>query len=179
MKCCECGDEYRDVHGCLEWEDYYAGTLTVEDVSFQRCKGCGELLLPPPTLDAIDQARSIKLTQWLENRPLKDFWDSRQVTEFLGLSRQALSKGVQLNNLIYKTQRLGKHCYLADSVRQYKRTGDGRLRLEFRVETDDEKVETLIDNDFDFSSEQVRINCNQSSARPHMVAEKQGVYSYA
>lgn len=153
MKCGECGGEFRDVQGGLEWEDYYAGKVSVAEVAYQRCDGCGETLLPPEALDAVAAERERKLDEWLQNRPLKDFWDSRQVTNFLSITRQALSKGVQINNLVYKTKCGGKYFYLADSVRQYKKTGDGRMRLEFAVETTPQSVPVTIVSDYDDSGQ--------------------------
>ena len=141
MRCGECGGEFRSVRGELQWEDRYTGKLAVSNVVYEQCNGCHELLLPPGAVDAIEAARAKKLEEWLANRPLKDFWDSKQVTEFLGITRQALSKGVQVNRLIYRTYRLGKYCYLADSVRQFKRTGDGRMRLQFEVEEPESRFE--------------------------------------
>jgi hypothetical protein len=37
---------------------------------------------------------------------------------------------------VYRLERNGKHAFLIDSVRQFKRTGDGRISLESQAETE-------------------------------------------
>lgn len=137
MRCGECGKaQYQRVRGNLWWEDTFTGRLLVSDVERDECPNCGGQLFAPAACRRIVEACDKKRRDWLENRPIKDFWDGQQVTEFLGITRQALSKGYRYRRLLYRLERNGKYDYLADSVRLLKRTGDGRIPLEATAETE-------------------------------------------
>ena len=136
MKCYKCSSPICVVCRDYEWFDKFSGRVLVPALEYTLCDKCGEVFFNPAASRRISEACDKKLQDWLENRPIKDFWDSQQVTEFLKITRQALSKGFQYRNLVYKLMRNGKYAYLAESVRQFKRTGDGRIPLEWQAETD-------------------------------------------
>jgi len=177
MKCGQCGGEFLPFSGDLDWTEELAGRFVVPDVVCEKCDRCGEFLLPPEACRKIDAARAAKLEHWLGNLPLRDFWDSRQVTEFLGITRQALSKGVQYRNMIYRTERNGKHFYLAESVRRFKRTGDGRIRLEFKVETAVPRPRVSRSADYDDS--RVLVVCDEPDCALPFVTVKEPEVAYA
>lgn len=135
MKCGYCGGKIGSQFGRFEWSDKYAGTLILDNAAYNRCDNCGKILLPPATLRALASVKNTKIQQWLLSRPLKDFWDSRRVADFFGITRQALSKGVRYHNLAYHVTHAGRILYLADSVEKLARTGDGRIELESVAET--------------------------------------------
>lgn len=136
MKCFKCGSPICEVRRDYEWFDKFSGRVLVPVLDFTPCDTCGEVFFDPAACDRIADACEKKLCDWLENRPIKDFWDSQQVTDFLGITRQALSKSFQYRKLVYRLERNGKHAFLIDSVRQFKRTGDGRIPLESQAETE-------------------------------------------
>jgi len=133
MKCTECGNEYKKVHGQYKVEDEYIGNFTIDSVNYYKCEGCGDVLLPLETAKRIEERRTEILEQWLRSQPLNTFISATETAMVLGISRQALHKHRRIRHgFIYHTTFGEKkvNLYLKKSVLQFKETGDGRFPIQ-------------------------------------------------
>lgn len=130
MRCHECGGKYRAINGDLQINDPYVGPFVVEAVSYYRCDGCGQLLFPPKTAEAMGKRRGERRDELLKERPLRAFLTATETAATLGISRQALHKHRRIRRgFIYQTGFCGGIVYLEESVKLFKATGDGRFSL--------------------------------------------------
>jgi hypothetical protein len=115
----------------LYLNDLRFGDFVVSGVRFFKCPRCGELLLPPKTLDAIEEKRNILLQEYIRSLPFDDFISSTEAAALLNISRQALHKHRRIRRgFIYSTIGTdGKIRYVKTSVLMYRDTGDGRYPL--------------------------------------------------
>lgn len=130
MKCHECGGKYRAINGDLQIDDPYVGPLVVGYVNYYKCDGCGEVLFPPDTAEAMEKRRRERKDELLRKRPLRAFLTAAETAATLGISRQALHKHRRIRRgFIYQTQLGGSMVYLEESVNLFQTTGDGRFPL--------------------------------------------------
>jgi hypothetical protein len=130
MKCHECGGKYREVDGDLAMNDPYIGAFVVAGVHYYKCDGCGQVLFPLETAEAIEERRSERKDELLKGHPLRDFLTAAETAAALGISRQALHKHRRIRRgFIHQTAFGSGMVYLEESVKRFKDTGDGRFPL--------------------------------------------------
>lgn len=130
MKCDLCGKECRAMSGPITEKDSKVGEYTISDAPYFRCVSCDEVVYPVETARLLDRKRQEVEASLIRARSIQEFWSAAETAEFLGISRQALHKHARIRRgFICQTDLGGKTVYLRESVRLFKKTGDGRLPL--------------------------------------------------
>jgi hypothetical protein len=130
VTCLNCGSSYIPKHGDLRLYDKSIGWYKVKDVDFDCCKQCGRKLFTVTTCEAIERARDNVLEDAIRQEAVGSFMTSTEVAQFLGITRQALSKHRRIRRgFIYAIEIGGIRLYHKKSVEQFKDSGDGRFRL--------------------------------------------------
>ena len=130
MKCYECGSEYFRFVGPYRVKDEFVGEFIVDGLEYFNCRECGATLLPPRSIEVIEERRRIQLEESVALRPLRDFVSASEAARLLGVTRQAFHKNKRIRaGFIYRTPFGEGFAYLAESVRRFGRTGDGRFPL--------------------------------------------------
>ena len=131
MKCYECGGNYVERCDRYEYDDRYVGLIVVEGIQYYSCDMCDDVLFSLEMTEAIEKERDRRISEFIENSPVKDFVSSSEAATMLGVSRQAFHKNRRVKRgFIYQTKLSGTPVYLKQSVVQYKDTGDGRFPLD-------------------------------------------------
>ena len=130
MHPCDCGGRYVEKHGSLKIHDPFIGTVTRDDVDYEECDRCGDLILPLETARAFDEHAEALLNDILKKQPIQDFLTASETAAALGITKQALHKNRRIRHgFIYRTSLGGLAVYLKKSVELYKKKGDGRFPL--------------------------------------------------
>jgi len=131
MKCCECGNEYKDVQNArLRVDDKLVGTFYVDNVSYKECTGCKSRLFSPENAEKREHGRRKALEDILQSMPLKSFISVAETIKLLGVTRQAFHKNRRISRgFIYQTKSCGRKVYLIQSVQRYLEKEDGRFTL--------------------------------------------------
>ena len=131
MICHQCGGSYKKKHKSLEISDKFIGPFkTTKAVDYEKCNKCGDILYPLSSLKQIEEDRNQALDHKLQSMPICAFISATEAALILEISRQALHKHRRIRRgFIYQTKFGDKTVYLKDSVRLFKKTGDGRFPL--------------------------------------------------
>lgn len=116
--------------GPLSVSDEYIGQVTLSDEEFHACDSCGERVFSFETAKKLDSERSTLLQQAIQKQPIEEFLSSAQTADYLGISRQALSKNRRIQRgFIFFYVLDEKKLFLKKSVELFKEKGDGRFLL--------------------------------------------------
>ena len=130
MKCSECGGEYISRTDCYDYPDPIVGTITIYGQPFFRCDSCGDSLLSEAMAHAIETERHNRISEFINNKPVKAFITAAEAATILGVTRQAFHKNHRIKRgFIYQTKLGYSTVYLKESVLKYKENGDGRFPL--------------------------------------------------
>jgi hypothetical protein len=130
MKCYECGGEYIDKTDDLELSNWIIGKFVLKNANFQRCRNCGDLLLPSETAVTADTEEQRLLKEHLESLPVADYISAAEAAVILGITKQALHKHRRIKNgFVFSINHGGRTEYLRKSVELFKETEDGRFPL--------------------------------------------------
>jgi hypothetical protein len=81
-------------------------------------------------MDAVLEAAAEKLRQWLLDRPVREFYTSKETADALGISMKQLAADHRIaRGYIFKTKVGVQWLYLKESVHKYAADGDGRFEL--------------------------------------------------
>ena len=130
IQCLECGNFYTEKKGRYAVDDDpQVGYFTIHSAEWLKCEQCGDEMLPAKLANQIDKARAERVKELLKQIPVAEYITSKEATEYIDMSRQALNKRKR-NGSIYSIQLDEKTIlYLAESVRRFKKNGDGRFFL--------------------------------------------------
>lgn len=143
MKCYACGNNFIEHTGSLELPSKILGTFIVDNVSFLKCSQCQEIMLPDKAWQIADQAENSQIEKFLSNLPVKSFIGASMAATILEMSRQALHKHRRIRRgFIYSVLHEGKTLYHEESVKLFKKTGDGRFPL--KKETTQKEKEYVV-----------------------------------
>jgi hypothetical protein len=132
--CDICGVPYVISFGKRRIDDKYAGSFIVDNIEYEACPNCGDILLSPESAFKIEKVRFSIIDSLLNSFPLKDFVSSSEASAILGISRQALHKSKKINlGLVFHAQLSDKTVYLRKSLELFRDTGDGRFPLGSRI----------------------------------------------
>lgn len=130
MRCIDCDSDFVRQHGSVSVESVSLGRISVDNVDYMECSGCGELLLPPPTIKTIEKTKKEKINYLIGKLPGDDLIIATEAAEILDRTKQAFSKNKRIKRgFIYSTTISGRTHYSRKSVELFKETGDGRFLL--------------------------------------------------
>ena len=131
MQCDKCGKGiYRERTDKLICSEPFIGDITVYNVTYSVCDNCKAFLLPIETCSILDKERDKIFTDWLLHQPIHQFLSLKQTAEILNVTPQFLSRNKKIKSGLIFQAKKGKYTYyLKKSVKQYKKTGDGRFNL--------------------------------------------------
>jgi hypothetical protein len=131
MKCVVCGGNLSNKIGDIKVNDPYVGEFIVEKAQYSICENCGDTNYAIETTKIIDSIRNDILRQKIEEFAIGEFIGSKDAADFLGITRQALSKNKRIRRGFIYMVKKGSECtlYLRRSLIQFKETNDGRFPL--------------------------------------------------
>ena len=135
IKCDMCGNSTELIVGNYEWHNEYLGDLSISHAEYYRCESCSNTIIPFETAIRIDKEEHNTLQNWLWKQCgdasgfNKKFLSNRKVVAYLGVSRAAINKSLKYKGLIYHVVIDGLTYCFAESVKLFKRKGDGRFPI--------------------------------------------------
>jgi hypothetical protein len=130
MKCYNCGNTFTSFTGGLELPSSILGNFTINNVNYLKCGNCGEIFLSDEAWCLADKVENQLITDFISNLPFNKFIGASKAASILGKSRQALHKHRRIRRgFIYSITLEGKKYYHIDSVKLFKKSGDGRFSL--------------------------------------------------
>lgn len=127
---CVCGRTLKYIKGTVTENFKFVGDISVSDVFYYGCHECGIVSYPNETAVKIDEARSKKLNDFLQNEPFKELLTTKETYEYLGITKQGFQQNEKRLRFIFSTIKDGKTYYHKRSVEFFKQTGDGRFDID-------------------------------------------------
>lgn len=130
MKCVICGKEIKQVTGELIFNSMVLGYISIPDLEYEECSGCGERLIPPETNREAIRYVSRKERQAIELLPFNNFISANEAADLLGMTRQAFSKNARIKRgLILSAKKGNRRFYERKSVELFKEKRNGKYKV--------------------------------------------------
>ena len=134
MKCALCNNELTHQTGVVEFESRSLGNISVPNLEYMGCKGCGDRLLSPEMGDKAVDFIAEKEQEAINTLPIGEFATLNEASAILGISKQAFSKHPKIKRgFIYSVNMGDRKLYHRLSASLFKKTGDGRFQLMART----------------------------------------------
>ena len=130
MKCINCKIDMKTEKGSYPFTTKALGNIQIPNISRYICESCGETILSKDQAEKIDSFIKKAVEIAIGNIPINNFISASEVASILKISKQALSKNKRINRgFIYFKELDGRKYYDIDSVKEFKNSGDGRIRI--------------------------------------------------
>jgi len=132
MICGECKSKMLSNYSDYSMESKLIGNVLIPKIKFHICPNihCGNTSIDYKNLD--------KALKFLENEehkvirtlPIGDFISAQQAAKILAVSKQYFSKLINKKKRLFVISKIDTRSYfLKDSILQFQKTGDGRIRI--------------------------------------------------
>ena len=130
MKCAECNGDLEIITGDFKSKSKSLGKITIPEISYTKCKDCGDTLLDPDMAQKVFHFKKQQELELIALLPVGGFLTVNEAIEILGITKQAFSKNNKIKrDFIYNVEIGKKKLYHKKSIEIFKSTGDGRFLL--------------------------------------------------
>lgn len=130
MKCAECNGNLEIFTGDFKSKSKSLGKIIIPEISYTKCKDCGDILLDPDMAQKVFDFKKQKELELIALLPVGDFLTVNEAVEILGVTKQAFSKNNKIKrDFIYNIEIGKKKLYHKKSIELFKSTGNGRFLL--------------------------------------------------
>ena len=130
MKCAECNGNLETITGDFKSRSKSLGKITVPEITYTKCKNCGDTLLDPDMAQKVFNFKKQRELELIARLPVGEFLAVNEAIEILGITKQAFSKNNKIKrDFIYNVEIGKKKLYHKKSIELFKSRGDGRFLL--------------------------------------------------
>jgi hypothetical protein len=185
IKCYDCGARMVKKTGYV-WEDENLGEFSIPDTVYHECKKCGEQEIPLEIFLEMEKQEQARISQCIYKyaNSIEELFcdfllDNNELSESLGVTKQAISKNGKYRTLIYHCIVKGKIYYFEPSVKAFiKSGGDGRIKLDSIPEIESTYYTDISDTVLDDISIQEEADTGEVKYTTNVSSDIQTLFSY-
>lgn len=136
--CCDiCGEKMIRIVGSYPFKSRMLGEVSVPSLEYWQCQNCNDVLFSSDMANKAHEYINQAEKEALSSIAIKEFVSLNESAKILGLTKQGFSKNSRIKRgFIYSIKVGNKKFFYRKSVESFKKTGDGRIKLEAHKRVD-------------------------------------------